>query len=514
MSKESSIRKRLGAAAILMTVSVLLSRILGYARDAIIAAKHGATAETDVYYASFTLPDLMSYMLAGGALYITFLPMFSDYIHKGDEKAGWDCFSVVATTMGSLVAFGIIVAWFLAPYAIPLLVPGFDEAQIERTVQLTRIVLPAQLFFYLGGMLGATVLARERFAEAALAPLVYNALIIAGGLALGPWFGIAGFSWGALVGAFVGPFGLMLYAARKRGLTYRPRWSMRDPDFQRFFLLSLPVMVGFSLVSVDEWISRYFASTMEEGSISWIQNARRLMLVPVSVLGQAAGQATLPFLARLHAENKDEEAASVLADSLRVVAFATLAASAWMMATSEAIIGLFYERGAFTAYDTVQSASALVMLSLGILAWSMQALVSRGFYALQDTWTPMLLASGVALVAVPLYWFLGREMGHRGLALATSIGMGLTAVITVIALQRRLKLPLRALGLSLGRSALVAIGAGALASYALSFLSTNGYLVRATVGSLVFGGSLALAATVLRVPEWQILLNRLLRRRR
>jgi putative peptidoglycan lipid II flippase len=492
-----------------MTASVLVSRILGYVRDAVVASQHGATAITDVYFASFTLPDLMSYMLAGGALYITFLPMFSKYLHSNDEDAGWACFSVIATTMGTILAVLTIIIWLAVPWLLPPILPGFSEAQIAQTVSLTRIVLPAQLFFYLGGLMGATVLARERFLEAALAPIVYNLLIITGGLALGPWLGIAGFSWGALAGAVLGPFGLMLYAAKKRGLHFTPRWSLSDPDLRRFVVLSLPVMVGFSLVSVDEWVARYFASSMEPGAISWIQNARRLMLVPVAVLGQAAGQATLPFLSRLHAEGKTEEAGNVLSDALRVVIFATLAASIWMAVTSDAIVGLFFERGAFTATDTIASASALVLFSVGIVAWAVQAMVTRGFYAIQDTWTPMLLSSIVSVLAVAVYWYLGQVMGFQGLALATSIGMGFTALVTVLALRGRMALQLNALTLSFGRSLLVTSLAGAAAWWALSLLPAQGYFVRLLVGSAVFGAVLASLATGLKLPEWQVFVIRI-----
>ena len=505
-------RRQLGAAALLMTASVLASRVLGYARDAIVAARHGATAETDVYFASFTLPDLMTYMLAGGALSLTFIPLFSRYVHGGREAEGWACFSVVATTMGTLLAAATAVAWVLAPYLLPPLLPGFSAAQLAETVSLTRIVLPAQVAFYLGGLLGATVLSRGRFLEAALAPLIYNACIIVGGLALGPWLGIAGFSWGALAGAFVGPFGLLLLAARKHGMRYTPRWSMKDPDFRTFVRLSLPVMVGFSLVTVDEWLTRYFASDMDGGAISWVQNARRLMLVPVSVLGQAAGQATLPFLARLHAEGKDAEAASVLGDALRIVGFATLAATAWMMVTSEPVVGLFYEHGRFLRADTLASSAALVLLSAGILAWAVQALVARGFYALEDTWTPMLLATGVTVAAVPVYWLLGHRMGFRGLALATTLGMTVTAVVTLATLRRRLPLPMAALALSWARSALVATAAGAAAWLALRAVDGSGYLLRLTASTAAFGLVLAAGATLLRVPEWRSMVSRLRRR--
>ena len=408
-----------------------------------------------------------------------------------------ECFCY-ATTVGSILAVMTVIVWLAAPVLIPPLLPGFTAEQLSETISLTRIVLPAQLFFWMGGLLGGTVLARQRFREAALAPLVYNACIILFGVALSDSIGIAGFSWGALVGAALGPFGLMLWAAWRRGLKYRPKFSVTHPDLRRFVLLSLPVMLGFSLVTVDEWIGRYFAPDMQDGSISWLQNARRLMLVPVSVLGQAAGQATLPFLAKLHAEGKDEEAASMLVDALRVVAFATLAASAWMFITAEPLVGLFFERGQYSATDTSATASALVFLSLGIVFWAAQALVARGFYALQDTWTPMIISTIIAALSIPVYLWLGQLLDHRGLAIATTIGMLSTSVVTLIALRRRLPLALGALGISITRS-VVATLAGLCGGLAHTTV-TDELVIRLTVASGAFGCYLMLVT--LLVPEW------------
>ena len=497
-----------------MTASVLASRILGYVRDAVIAARHGATSETDVYFASFTLPDLMAYMINGGALSIVFLPMFAAFLAKDQEEQAWDCFGVVATTMGVVVVVATTALWVLAPMLAPLILPGFTEQQIADTVTLTRIVLPAQLFFYAGGLLSATVMARERFAEYAFVPIIYNLCIILGGLLLGPSLGIAGFSWGALVGSALGPFGLMLWAARKRGLRFRPRFDVTNPHFITFLLRSLPVLVGFSLVAVDEWVSRYYASSLDNGSITWLQNARRLMLVPVSVLGQAAGTAALPFLTRLHAEGKDREMASVLGDSLRVVAFATLAAGAWMAVTAGPVVGLFFERGEFSALDTTQSASALMFFSFGIVFWGLQALVVRGFYAVHSTWTPMLISLGTTALVLPLYGILSRRMGHDGLALSTSIGMAVLVMALCVGLLWRVPLGVREVGLSVLRSAVVCAAAGAAAWSGLRAVGSYSYLVDLSIASAIFGTVLAGLATVLKLPEWTALTGRLLSRLR
>jgi putative peptidoglycan lipid II flippase len=436
MSPDGSVSRRLGLAALLMAGSVFLSRIIGYLRDAIIAARHGADAQTDVYFAAFTLPDLMNYLVAGGALSITFIPIFSRHLAEGREDDGWRTFSLVATTVG-LVLLGLtVLAGVFTEPLVRLLVPGFTDAQIATCVHLTRIVLPGQLAFYWGGLVQATLMAEGRFGATALVPLVYNGAIIAGGLLLDPWLGIAGFSWGALAGAWLGALGLPLWVQRRR-LRFRLHFDLTDPRFVAFLKVTLPVMIGFSLVTVDEWIARWFASSTEPGSISWLNNARRLMMVPVSILGQAAGQAALPFLSRLWAEGRTDEMERLFRRTLDGVVFVTLAASTWMALHATPIVQLFFQRGRYDAADAAVTASLLALFSLGIVAWAVQAIAARLFYARHDTLTPMLVSSGAVLAALPVYAVLARWMGVAGLALATSLGMFLTAVATVAVLVRR-----------------------------------------------------------------------------
>jgi putative peptidoglycan lipid II flippase len=436
MTREASIGRRLGLAALLMAGSVFLSRVIGYLRDAIIAARHGADAQTDVYFAAFTLPDLMNYLVAGGALSITFIPIFSKHLAEGREQEGWETFSLVATTVGALLLVLVVAAAVFAEPLVRLLVPGFTPAQIDTCVHLTRIVLPGQLAFYWGGLIQATLMAEGRFRAPALVPLVYNGAIIAGGLLLDPFVGIAGFSWGALIGAFVGALGLPLWAQRHK-VRFRLRFALSDPRFLEFVRVTLPVMIGFSLVTVDEWISRWFASSLQEGSISWLNNARRLMLVPVSILGQAAGQAALPFLSSLWAEGRTTEMERLFRRTLDTVVFVTLAASVFLAVHALPIVQVLFERERYRADDAAMTATLLALFAVGISAWAVQAIAARLFYARRDTLTPMLVSSAAVLAALPLYWGLARWLGVPGLALATSAGMLLTAVATLAVLVRR-----------------------------------------------------------------------------
>jgi putative peptidoglycan lipid II flippase len=511
-----SLGRRMGAAALLMTASVLLSRVIGYLRDAIIAARHGATASTDVYFASFTLPDLMNHFLAGGALTITFVPIFTRYLAEDREEDGWRAFSLVATTLGVLlVAFTILGEVFTEPL-VRLIVPGFNPAQVAETVRLTRIVLPAQVAFIVGGLVQATILSRESFGALALAPLIYNGGIIAGGLLLEPWVGIAGFSWGALIGAWCGSLLLPVWLQRHR-LRFRFHFHLTDPRFVEFVRLSLPIVLGFSLVSVDEWILRYYASGMESGTISWLNNARRLMLVPISVFGQAAGAAALPFLTRLWAEGRYDELREALGKALRVVTLLSLAASAWLGVLALPVVRLFFERGAYTPDDSFMTAAVLAVFCLGVVAWSVQAIAARAFYARKDTLTPMLVSSLVVLLSLPVYRYLGGLAGVVGLAGATSLCMIVTAGATLAALKRGSSVfawgpyagsLLRSAGAA-GLAGAVTWGAARLASQALPQEGWAALALNLSALTGVFVVAWLAGARLLRIPEAAELLARL-----
>jgi putative peptidoglycan lipid II flippase len=421
--------RQMGRAAALMMASVFLSRILGYARDAVIAYQHGATPETDAYFTAFTIPDFLNYLLAGGALSITFIPIFARNIAEGREEDGYRSFSAIATVMGIGMLFFIILGEFLAERLIPLIAPGFPPDQIHIAARITRIVLPAQLFFYLGGLLMAVQYTRNRFLIPATAPLIYNAGIILGGLLLGKTVGMEGFAWGVLAGSFVGNFAIQVVGAHRTGLAFSPRFDLSDPGLKEFVRLSIPIMLGFSLVVVDEWMTRVFGSFLLAGAITWLNNARRLMQVPVGVFGQASGVASYPFLAALVARGEKEAMWETLSLTLRWVFFVSCAAAAVTCVLSREVVLVVFKRGAFTIEDTLQTAAALAFFSVAIPMWCVQTIVSRGFFALKDTWTPTLVGTGAWLCTLPVYYWLTQRMGVKGLALASTAGISLYAVV-------------------------------------------------------------------------------------
>ncbi|MFB6263033.1 MAG: murein biosynthesis integral membrane protein MurJ [Bradymonadaceae bacterium] len=426
----SSGGEAMGLAALLLAASIFASRLLGFVREAAVAYLHGASRATDAYYAAFTLPDLLNYFLAGGTLTITFIPLFQSYLTDDDESGGWTLFSNIATTMGGLLVLFVIVLEVVAPYAVPVLNPGFDSTrQIELAVWMTRIVIPAQLAFYLGGLIKATLYVRKVFWPQAIAPLVYNVCIILGGVLLNPVFGIAGFAIGALVGAFLGPLGIPMWAARGE-IRYSPTVDPSHPDFRRFVKLTIPLMIGVGLLTVDQWLLRYFGSHIE-GAITWLNDGRKLMLVVFAIVGQATGQAALPYLTELYHEEGVEALGERLSQTLQHVGFLAVVGAAGLLVAAEPIVFLVFRRGAFTVADARHTATVLTWFAFGLPGWAVQSIAARGFYARRDTLTPMLVSTGMVVVAIPIYATLFDRYGAPGLAASTSIGITLNAIATV-----------------------------------------------------------------------------------
>lgn len=483
-------------AAILLAFSTFASRILGYLRDVIIATTLGASAETDAYYAAFGLPDLLVYFLAGGALSIAFVPIFQRLQAQRGDAAAWALFRNIGTTGTLLFGVGLFFGYLYTPQIVSLLVPAFSEAQHALTVRLTRVILPTPVFFFLGGLLGATEIAAKRFRSTALAPLVYNACIILGGLLLAPWLGVEGFSWGVLAGAVLGPFGTHLFFARKH-VDLRPYLRLTDVELRRYLWVALPLMLGVSLTTVDEWIGRFFASGLAEGSISWLNNARRLMLFPIALLGQAIGQAALPFLSSLANDGDDEGLHAALSRALASTALLSVAVAMGLAALSGVAAGLVYGYGAYGDTDVAATGALLAGFCLAIPAWSLQAVAARGFYARSHTWTPMLASTVAVLAAIPLYYALQERFDVLGLALAA--GAAITGQYALLLVVYRVNYKRSLWGVTLSYSARGALAAlpGALLA---GWLATRFWSPGAPFGTtlvVAIGASVAFALPTL-----------------
>jgi putative peptidoglycan lipid II flippase len=483
----------LRSAAIVAT-SVLLSRVLGFFREWTLAHEVGSNALTDAYYAAFTVPDILNYLLAGGALSITFLPIFSEYYSNRGKEEAWHVFSIVLSFTCVSLAILLIVAEIFAPLLTRWLAPGFDAEQQRLVTRLTRIMLPAQACFLIGGVLTAVQYARGHFLIPSLAPLIYNGMIMACGVLLADRIGVEGFSWGVLAGALVGNCGLQIYGVRRFSAQFRFSLALGHPGFRRFLRLTIPVMAGFSVLLVDDWAIRWFGSFLKDASITWLSYAKTLMRVVVALFGQAAGVAAFPILARLAAEKKWAEMREGLEDSLRHVIVAIVPVSALMALLSRPVVYILFSRTRLGPVDMEQSALALEIFLIGAIAWGTQTILGRGFYALGDTLTPTLVGSGLTLASLPLYGLFSDYFAHLGLAAASSLAVLIYTAVLWWVLFRRLEMPLGTVGkylLQTAGCAAAASGAALLARHALaSYLawqSLSGSMVYIVTLSLVFG---------------------------
>ena len=448
------------SATLLLMSAVMLSRVVGYIREAYIAYAFGAGPQTDAYVAAFTLPDWLNYIVAGGAASITFISIYTRFLAEKRDADAKKTFSVVITVMSTVMVVGTVITEIFTPQFVRWMFHGFSAAQVDLTVHLTRILLPAQIFFYVGGVVSAVLLSHRLFLFPAFGPLLYNLLIIAGGMIGGRRFGISALAFGALAGAVVGPFLASVIGAVKIGTGYRPSFDVGNPAFREWVKLSIPLMLGVSLVTADDWILRHYASS-GIGDIARLNYAKRLFAVPIAVLGQATGQASLPFFARLFNEKRLKEFAQTVNDSVYRVSAASFLATGWMMAAAFPLIDLVYRRGRFLASDTQTTAIYFFWFSLSLALWSAQGLYARAFYAAGDTLTPMVAVTVITSASLPIYSMMFHKYGVVGLAFASDIGIGANLFALAFLLHYRKLVSLGTLRWDeLGKSALTGVVAG------------------------------------------------------
>ncbi len=430
-------RQKMGAAALIMAFSILVSRFMGLFRDKIISWQFGAAGETDIYFAAFVVPDFLNYLLAGGYISITLIPLLSRRFEE-DEEDAWRFFSTVFCWATLAIGAFSLVAWLAAPQLAPLVAPGFDTAKCVRLTQFLRIVLPAQIFFLPGACLSAVLYIRRQFTVPALMPILYNGSILLLGVGL-PWLGLArgmeGFCWGVLAGAFLGALLLPYLTVRAGGIKLKPH--LLHPLMKKTLLLALPLMIGQSVVVLDEQFVRIFGSMAGDGAVSLLSYARRIMMVPVGVVAQAAGVASFPFLAALAAKGNMDEFRSTLGRTMRSSMIVAVPITMWMITAASPVLGFIFEGGRFSPLETAQAAPLLQIMLLAVPFWLLQQVTGRAFYAMQDTVTPAVVGTVATFLAVPCYLALIPLLGAPAVALVTTASIAAYALILLAIACRR-----------------------------------------------------------------------------
>jgi len=480
---------RLGKAALIVSGGILLSRLLGFLRTMTLAGILGSTRAADLFQDAFTIPDILFYLMAGGFLSITFIPILVRHMAAGDEREGWRSFTAVFRPVAITMTALTVIAMIAARPIVSAVFPKFTAAELDDLAHLMRIVFPAQIFFVLGSLFMAVQYAHKRFVIPILAPLIYNTVIIAGGLLA--WqagdTSAEGFIWGALVGAAIGNFGLQWYGAHRLGLRWERDVPWNHPALKEYLLMALPLMLGQSVAVLDEQFLKFFGQLAQAGSTGLLAYARRINMLPVGMIAQAAGVAAYPFLASLFTEGRIREFRQTVTSALRYGIFFGCAATAAVVGAALPTIRIAYQRGRFGPEDTLVTTGLLALYALSIPFWAIHQIYARAFYAQRRMWIPVGVGTAATAVAIPLYMWLFNIMNIRGLALASTVSIAVYAIaLASIWHVRNGVEDLRPILGTAWRSATAGVAAG---------LSTWG-VVRLITGSSVPGADLSLVALV------------------
>lgn len=437
-------------AAGIVSAAFVASRLLGLVRDAVIGYYFGATGlEANAYRIATRIPETIFFIIAGGALGSAFIPTFSAYFARDDARGGWRLFSAIVNLVLVVLAVVAALAAIFARQFLLLYLPEMagQPELLGLTTALLRVLLISTVIFGASGVFMGALNARQHFVLPALAPIVYNVGIIGGAVVAGETSlfaseNVMGLAWGTVIGA-AGHLLIQVPGLRQKGATYRPLLTLRHPGVRQVLRLMAPRVLGLSFSQINNLIIPALARSLLV--IAPLDYAWKIVLMPQSILGQALGIAAFPTFSTLAARKELPRMRRILADTLRLITFLGLPAMILLMILSQPIVSLAFERGAFSAGDTDLTAWALLFYAPGLLALATLEVVSRAFYALEDTHTPVLagalqLAAMAGLAFAFSHWLfpvLGwSSLG--GLALGVSLSNLLETLLLLWLLRRKM----------------------------------------------------------------------------
>lgn len=428
------------SAAFVIMVTVLASRILGLMRDRLLAGAFfgGREWQLDTYFAAFRIPDMIFQLLVLGALSAAFIPVFSEYLTKNEEEA----YKVSSSIINLVLAFFLVlsgIVFFLAPQLCRLIAPSFSLEQISLMVSLTRIMLLAQLFFCFSNFLTGIIQSHQRFLVPALSPIVYNLGIIFGIIFLVPIWGIYGPTIGVVLGAILHLL-VQLPLAIKLGFIHRfTVWDLTHPGVKEIARLMLPRTTALAIGQIEATVAVFLATSLAAGSLSIFYFAQHLMSVPVGLFGATIGQAALPSLSRENAVKEIIGFRKTLTDSLFQILFLVLPATAILLILRVPVVRLAFGAKNFPWQATILTGKTLALFSLAIVCQSLMQILVRGFYALHDTKTPLIIGSISVFGNVILSIYLTFNLGYGvvGLAAATSLASLFQMILLFLFLDKK-----------------------------------------------------------------------------
>src|SRR5258708_32363087 len=418
----------------------LLSRVVGFLRDVLVAAYLGAGPVADAFFVAFKLPNLFRRLFAEGAFNAAFVPIFAGLVAtSGREAAKRFAEDSMAVLLVALLVF-TVVAELAMPWLMYVFAPGFaaDPAKFQLAVDLTRITFPYLLFISLVSLQGGVLNSIDRFAAVAATPVLMNVCFIAGLLLLINLTPTAGhaLAWG-VAAAGIAQFRGWAAARVRAGLALRLPWPRLSPEVRRLLRLMLPATLGAGVVQINILIDIVIASVLPTGAVSYLYYADRIYELPLAVIGIAIGTALLPQLAR-HARRGEEQAAlASLNRGLQMALLLALPATAALLVIARPIIIRLFQRGAFGPVETTATAAALIAYAIGLPAYVLIQALAPAFYARDDTRTPVKIAVVCVVAHTTIALLLLTPLKHVGIAFATAVSAWMNTISLAWLLYRR-----------------------------------------------------------------------------
>jgi putative peptidoglycan lipid II flippase len=421
-------------------IAILGSRILGFARDVLMAKYFGTGIEAQAFFAAFRIPNLMRRLFGEGALSASFIPVFTDEMRKKGEDSAWDLAMAVISLLSGVLVVSVGLGMIFAPQITGLIVPGFRKipGQFELTAMLLRIMFPYLLFICLAALMMGILNSLKHFAAPAAAPMLLNGALIAylAFFARDADNPAAGLGIAVLAGGAAQLF-LQAYVAARKGLPLGKRFVLFHPGVRRIALLMLPAAGGLAVYQLNilvDGICASYENIAGRGAIAALWYADRLMQFPLAIFGIATATAVFPALSSAASEKASGKFARTLEFGLKRVFFLTLPSAAGLIVLRGPIVSALFERNEFDAYSSAITSSALMYYCMGLFAYAGVHILSRGFYARQDTKTPVKTAASAMALNAVLNVILMHPLKSGGIALATSIA----AAVNFIVLFRRM----------------------------------------------------------------------------
>lgn len=418
----------------------MISRVLGFARDILIAATLGAGPVADAFFVAFKLPNFFRRLFAEGAFNAAFIPLFTRHMTEGGRDTARQFAQEVLSVFVVTLLFFVTVLQIAMPWVMHGFAPGFadDPYRFDLAVQLAQVTFPYLLFISLVSQLGGVLNALGRFAAAAATPIILNLCLIAAILGLSPFVETPGhaLAWGVAI-AGAAQFVWLMWACHRADFDLRLLRPRLSPRVKRLLILMLPGVIGAGVVQINLLIDVVIASLLPRGSVSFLYYADRVNQLPLGVIGVAVGTALLPLLSRQLREGDDSAAAGSMNRALEFALLLTVPGAAALIVMPDLVVSVLFERGAFGATETAATAAALAAYAAGLPAYVLIKVLAPGFFAREDTATPVKVAAFCVLINLVLNLILMGPFLHVGIAIATVISAWINAGLLGFLLMRR-----------------------------------------------------------------------------